>query len=71
MLFAFDLVGAPRMKDSELTDEPSLFSARENVRRRQSNQSEEKAEVEVELEDALRERRKREARKPLYLVRYE
>lgn len=71
MLSAFNLVGAPRMKNTELTDEPSLSNARENVRRRQSNQSEEKAEVELELEDALRELRKKEAKKPLYLVRYE
>lgn len=57
------------MKNAELTEEPSLLNARANVRRRQLNRSEEKTEL--GLEDVLRERRKKEARKPLYLTRYE
>lgn len=57
------------MKNTELTEEPSLLNVRGNVRRRRSYRSEEKAEL--ELEDVLRELRKKEARKPLYLIRYE
>jgi hypothetical protein len=57
------------MKNTELTEEPPVLNAVQNVRKRQPNRSEEK--VVLELEDVSREHRKREARKPLYLVRYE
>jgi len=57
------------METAELSDEASILTAQERVSKERSNQTAKK--ITFALEEVTKELRKKEARKPLYLTRYE
>lgn len=57
------------MKSVELSDEEKILPSCKNVKRERSNQATKK--IMFALEEVPKEVRKKEARQPLYLIRYE
>jgi hypothetical protein len=57
------------METAELSDEASILTVQERVSKERPNQTAKK--ITFALEEVTKELRKKEARKPLYLTRYE
>ncbi len=57
------------MKNAELVDETLILPRHENSRKEPSNRAAKK--IMFALKDVPKELRKKEARKPLFLIRYE